>query len=586
LSSVSHRRPQQSATIGGPGEPITLRELITALDTAVIGLLEAPAGDSVVISSVVLVDNADLAIENDAPSPVPDLYLHVGVTGSDASGWLAQVARRSPEQRPIAVMSKSADSAAVRVAARHAAVALVAVHPQARWDHLFPLVQRMLARARHSPVAAVDDADLLATDTDLFDLAQITAQNAGGMVSIEDAQSKVLAYSASDESADELRTLSILGREGPRDYLRVLQQWGVFDRLRGTDEVIDVPAHQELGTKRRLVVGIRQSGADSSSVPRLLGSIWVQQGATPFAPDAAEVLRGASAVAARIISRNLNAPTTEGLLIQRLFGARGGGVDVPTLASALNLSVAGPAAVIGFAAPLTEASAAREFAAIGTLLRLHASSFRRDSVVTIIGDRAYVLLPRYTSARSVTAWARQLVDQFETRRAMLLRAAIAIPVPDLSQVAAARTEVDRVLDGTAATFPQGRVTTLAESLTPVLLGEIVDLIAEHPELHDPRLEALRDYDRRHNSSLRASVHAYLAEYGDVRGAAKSLNVHPNTLRYRLRRVEEILGIELSNTADRILLELQLALGQRANAVGGGSQKVKTPDKKPSNASTT
>ena len=61
-----------------------VRELITALDTAVIGLLEAPAGDSVVISSVVLVDNADLAIENDAPSPVPDLYLHVGVTGSDA----------------------------------------------------------------------------------------------------------------------------------------------------------------------------------------------------------------------------------------------------------------------------------------------------------------------------------------------------------------------------------------------------------------------------------------------------------------------------------------------------------------------
>ena len=96
MSSVSHRRPQQSATIGGPGEPITLRELITALDTAVIGLLEAPAGDSVVISSVVLVDNADLAIENDAPSPVPDLYLHVGVTGSDgplfgaAAGHLRQ----------------------------------------------------------------------------------------------------------------------------------------------------------------------------------------------------------------------------------------------------------------------------------------------------------------------------------------------------------------------------------------------------------------------------------------------------------------------------------------------------------------
>ncbi|MGK8504629.1 hypothetical protein [Nocardia asiatica] len=102
------------------------------------------------------------------------------------------------------------------------------------------------------------DGERIAADIDLFELAQLIARHAGGMVSIEDAGSHVLAYSASDENADPLRVRSILGREGPREYLALLRQWGVFDRLRDTDEVVDVPAHDELNIKRRLVIGVRR----------------------------------------------------------------------------------------------------------------------------------------------------------------------------------------------------------------------------------------------------------------------------------------------------------------------------------------
>ncbi|MFC9553598.1 PucR family transcriptional regulator [Rhodococcus sp. NPDC056960] len=542
---------------------ITLRELLSALDTSVVELIDAPAGTEIALSSVALVDSSDLATETDSQSPLPDLYLHVGIGKTEAVRWFDDVALRPSDHRARAVMSKNAaTSTALQAAARRAGVALVAVHPKARWDHVFPLVQRMLDRSRRS--TGLGDPDLLATDTDLFGLAQIVAQNAGGMVSIEDAQSHVLAYSASDEAADELRTLSILGREGPRDYLRALQRWGVFDRLRSSDEVIDVPAHRKLGTERRLVVSIRQSSEDATTSARTLGSIWLQQGVTPFADDAEDVLRGASAIAARIISRSLNAPSTEGLLIQRLFGARGGGVDVPSVVSALNLPATGPAAVVGFAVSATETPGGG-LTGLGSMLRLQASSFRRDSVATIIGERAYVLLPRYTSAKSVTTWTRQLVEQFEAKRSIVLRAAIAIPVPDLGEVAGARVEVDRVLDGTAATFPEGRVTTLAESRTAVLFGEILDLLAEHRELHDPRLDALVDYDDKHASNLQDSAEAYLAAHGDVRAAAAVLQVHPNTLRYRIRRVEEIVGIDLHDASDRMLFELQLALRRRGEA---------------------
>ncbi|MFI9508038.1 PucR family transcriptional regulator [Nocardia sp. NPDC052566] len=404
------------------------------------------------------------------------------------------------------------------------------------------------------------DSELLGTDTDLFGLAQTVAQNAGGMVSIEDPQSHVLAYSASDQAADQLRIMSILGREGPREYLRVLREWGVFDRLRRSDEVIDVPAHEELSIKRRLVVSIRQA-VGGATAPRVLGSIWLQQGDRPFKPDAADVLRGASAIAARIIARSLEAPSAEGQLLRRLFE---GDIDGASAANLLNLPMAGPAAVVGFAVT-GSAAATTDHTGLGSMLRLRASSFRHDSVAAVLGERIYVLFPRYQSPRAVTAWTRHLVEQVEAKRALGLRAAIAHPVADLGAVAAARAEVDRVLDSTAAGYPERSVTTLAEARTAVLLGEILDLVGTRAELRDPRLDALYDYDRKHSANLCESVETYLREHGDVRDAAIALQVHPNTLRYRIRRVEDITGIDLADPGDRLLLELQLALHRRGIA---------------------
>ncbi|MEV6256488.1 helix-turn-helix domain-containing protein [Nocardia sp. NPDC051911] len=404
------------------------------------------------------------------------------------------------------------------------------------------------------------DGEEVAADIDLFALAQMIADHAGGMVSIEDPRSHVLAYSASDETADELRVRSILGREGPPEYLSLLRQWGVLDRLRDTDEIVDVPAHDELNIKRRLAIGIRRPTDARARAPRVLGAIWLQQGDRPFHPDAAEILRGAAAVAGRLISRSLDAPTTEALLIRRLFGA-GAAVDAAAVANALHLPSTGPAAVIGFALASGEHASGADRAALGGVLRLRASSFRGDSVSTAIGDRVYVLLPGYRSEQALTAWTRQLIEHFDTKGSLSLRAAIACPVPDLGRVADARAEVDRVLDRTAAS-PASRVTTLAEARTAVLLGEVLDLVAARAELRDPRLGALFDYDRKHSANLRDSVETYLREHGDVRDAAAALCVHPNTLRYRLRRVEDILGMNLDDPADRLLLEIQLALHRR------------------------
>ncbi len=385
--------------------------------------------------------------------------------------------------------------------------------------------------------------------SDLYGLAQTLAALTRGMVSIEDDNARVLAYSASDDSADELRRLSILGRQGPPAYLKRLQGWGVYDQLRRTEDVVTVPADVELGIRPRLVIGMRDGD-------QLLGSIWVQEGAQPLAPESAEVLRGAAAVAARMIVRTLDAPNAETLQIERLLGARGGGVDAPSVAAALGISTGGPAVVVGFAA-LGGRDA--ELEALAARLRLHAGAYAADALIAVIGRRIYLLLPRSRAQTAVAGWTRGVIQRIERHSGVTLRAAIASPVGHLVDVATARAEVDRVLDQTSGDQP---VTTLADSRTPVLLGEILDLIATHDQLRDPRIAALIAYDARGTGELRRSLEAYLRHFGDVRTAAAELQVHPNTLRYRIRRAEEIVDVDLDDPAGRLLVELQLAVLER------------------------
>jgi DNA-binding PucR family transcriptional regulator len=71
------------------------------------------------------------------------------------------------------------------------------------------------------------------------------------------------------------------------------------------------------------------------------------------------------------------------------------------------------------------------------------------------------------------------------------------------------------------------------------------------------LGRVRDYDRRHQTKLGATLHGYMANRCSVSVTAKALHVHPNTVAYRLRRVEEMLDVHLADP--QTMLHLQLAL---------------------------
>ena len=278
----------------------------------------------------------------------------------------------------------------------------------------------------------------------------------------------------------------------------------------------------------------------------------MQEGSRPLADDADDVLRGAAVLAGRIMARLVATPSTHAVRVQELFGLRSGHdaspLDVDATARELGIVADGRVAVIGFI------GAGEAPARLADVLALSASAFRRDAQVAFSGTRVYVLLPHTGKATSVESWIRGTIGALRTELGLDLRAVIAAPPTGLVGVAAARAEVDRVLDS-AERHPGalGRVTSLAEARTTVLLDEIVTMIGSDDRLVDPRVRELRTKD----PTLADTLRAYLDSFGDVAAAAQWLHVHPNTVRYRVRRIEEIIGASLSDSDVRLLLSLSL-----------------------------
>jgi purine catabolism regulator len=91
----------------------------------------------------------------------------------------------------------------------------------------------------------------------------------------------------------------------------------------------------------------------------------------------------------------------------------------------------------------------------------------------------------------------------------------------------------------------------AGSVLPLLADDAVRAFA------DGLLRALREHDANGRGDLVASLRAWLSRHGQWDAAAAELGVHRHTLRYRMRRVEEILGRSLDDPDVR--MELWLAL---------------------------
>ena len=107
-------------------------------------------------------------------------------------------------------------------------------------------------------------------------------------------------------------------------------------------------------------------------------------------------------------------------------------------------------------------------------------------------------------------------------------------------------------------FISAPASTTAALASEEQLLSMVDEAAEQAAVRE-LLTPLREHDAQRHTSLVDTLRVVLSNDGKLVDVARSLNIHSNSLRYRIARIEEIIGGSLHDRDTRTALSLALML---------------------------
>ena len=532
-----------AATLHG-GLP-ALADVIARLDSEVLKLVRGLPRGETWVSDVSIFDPTD-------PHSVQPGAIVLGVGLSAGSGEAVALVDTAGRAGAAAVAFRGEAELPERITELSASLdlALLAIPLEMSWGQLYSLLRTAIASA-----GAIGDADAAGLPVgDLFALADAVAAAVGGPVTIEDPHWRVLAYSNLDYPIDEPRRQTILGRTPPSHWQRRLEDAGVARALREADAVVRFEGSPEDDLSPRLVAPVR-AGSE------LLGSLWVAEAGTPLG-DAAEteLLRAAELAAIHLVCHRVSEDVkrrARGAFVREVLEGR---IPPASTAAELPFTMEGPVIAIGLdtcggESPLRATDPRR----VLSVINFYCEDFDRDSMCALVDDRFWALVPaprRAARARTLEL-VQRIVERVERAVHVRLRAGIGVAVPTVADVPRSRRAAEQALRVGAERGAGERAVHIEDVHAHAVLLELIEAIRERPGLLEGKLAALLQHDSEHGTSYRETLRAYLDCWGDVSAAAKRLGVHANTLRYRVRRIVELSGLDLDDPDERFVTELQL-----------------------------
>jgi hypothetical protein len=549
----------------------TLGEVLESLGMGVLDIVAAPEGLEISVGETVV-----HGVGEPVPGRPGGVLLATGARL--ASDELAADIRAAAASGYAAVVVKcyGADPGPLAQTAGSAGVALLTTPDEMSWRHLDSLLGATapMGIAQADRYAAVGSGDL-------FSLSNAIAAAVGGAITIEDPDGRVLAYSnLPHQDIDEIRRSAILGRQTPERPTNREEYRSVFAQHGPVNFASEGPWHA--GRTAIALWAGRQP----------LGLIWVINDRPPLATGARELLVDAARVAElQLLRMRGSRDPDRGRRTQALRGVLDGRLDSDNAHADLGLDSVdayrllavrtrgGPSAGDNRDAPVAVIPAR-----IVDLVTLFCEGWDPRSLCVAIDDTVYAIVPARapTSARRATPGAvvgddqhlhrlRRMGEEVVTtaRRTADLELVVAIGqiMGSPSAVPTGRAMVDRALDVMRTRFrrPGPRkpdaVATLDDVLATVVVRTIGDRLHpdEHPRL--PGVAAMLAADAVARSSYAATVLTFLSTMGDFAKTAHQLTIHENTVRYRIKRVENVFGIRFDDPDTMLVTWLQLRLAE-------------------------
>lgn len=384
----------------------------------------------------------------------------------------------------------------------------------------------------------------------LQDLAQWTADRSQTSITIEDLESRVLAFSIHGGDVDPIRSDTILGRAVPTHRVRELIASGFLPTVWNSTDVVEREADGD--SPARTVISVRSRGA-------AIATIWSDSRGSVDREEVRSVLRTASLAAVPIILEQRNRSRLEerasnGSFRALLEGRTGVTADEAGLLTGSRYGV-------------LAAHSDR-----GTLddLRFHLRAKFPAAVSGLLGKSLYAAIPIDQEEESDGSRIRAFLERSLANRA--LKVGIGSP-SDANRIKISADEAKYallllIIRNETEREPSDLLQVGVASVDQHALGLLAaanQLTGLHSQLLQP-LRTIREAESSEKRTLEGALAAYLRSSGNVAAAARDLGIHGNSLRQRLARIESLLSLRLSNQNDRLSLELSVFLDQYTSAL--------------------
>ncbi|WP_043933235.1 PucR family transcriptional regulator [Bacillus sp. EB01] len=376
-------------------------------------------------------------------------------------------------------------------------------------------------------------------------------------ITIEDANHRLLAYSTHDDRTDPARVATIMGRRVPEKVINSLWKNGVIPQLLKTREPVRIKTVSEIGLGDRVAISVWKND-------ELLGFIWALEVEKTLGEEGMGLLkRAAEATKNKLIQVHARKHKTDEqsheFFWKLLTGHYHSNEEIHLQFQSLKITPPPSYSIMvfNFLSDIkneTEKQVSYQLRTIQKPAVLLYTFDQQQLVMLISLDR------NVNPVETLTIFSEQFIYKMMDRYDVpsLVQGFSGI-YSDFLHIEKAYVEAQKVL-AIKRKFPAE--TREIYSYQSLGIFKHLDILLEKStkgELGNSALKQLQDYDRKNHTDLIETLETYLNKDCNIQDTAKALNVHINTLNYRLKRISEIGDINLKDPNQKVSLFVDIKL---------------------------
>ncbi|GKU83752.1 CdaR family transcriptional regulator [Niallia sp. NCCP-28] len=379
----------------------------------------------------------------------------------------------------------------------------------------------------------------------------------GCPITLEDTHHRVLVYSSHDDETDIVRISTIISRRVPEKVINRLWKDGVIPQLLQSKKPIRIQEKKEIGLGNRVAISIWRG-------EEVIGYIWAVEIKELLTDEQMRILEHAAAIGKHLMSRfgrnkgSSNQDNQE--FFWRLLTGHIGEKEAEEKLKKIGISASVPFTIM--VCCFNEVITKEIERHILYLLKIAEDV---KIILSTIDDNELIILTHPMEAKgksSVTykkfiqGFQKHLKERFCIAD---VKGSFGGIYKDAKYIGKSYKEAKTVLE-VQQKFPKEAYSFI--NYQDLGIYQFLDVILEKRKqdgVDNLAIKKLDEYDKSHNTELLATLEAYLDESESMQKTVARLHIHANTLSYRLKRIGDIMEIDLTSPAQKFMLYLDLKL---------------------------